>query len=196
MYNEIKIMIEKIFTTEQYVLNMKCRTPDIIDYTLRELLNYDIGESNSLISVISDKYFIISLIDGEKSAYISNQIVYKGKYAYLCFITKNIRNDDFSAKRKINIIYNITRDIIKHTIDKDIIIPIDYAASIITIDILTSLYNEHNYILDYFKDINVDEKALYDYIIHNDNATLKLLDNFELIKIISLYKFVERKRVD
>ena len=193
MFNEIKLLVEKILTTEQYVLNMKYRTPEIIDYTLRKLLNRDIGkESNSLISLMDDKYIIITLVENDICAYMDKCIMYKGKYAYLCCVPRDIRNEDFSATRTTKIIYNIVTNILKNIIYTRFTIHPETLGMIITMDILTSLFREHNYIINYFKEVFPEDQYgkivdnIYGYIINNDNATTKLLDEFEIARIDGL----------
>lgn len=192
MYNEIKLIVEKIFTTEQYMLNMKYKTPDIIDYILRDMVKGDIGKTNSIISPINNgKYnVIINLNSCKKFIFPGKLIVYHGIPSFLISIPMEIRDDDFSAKLKMEKIYKIIYRLIEKFTPPAMGISIGLASATIAMDILMSLYNETDYILEYFVSVQTLEenkniiKRIYTYILENDNSTSKLLDDYEVYRLL------------
>ena len=189
MYNEIKLLVEKVFTIERYMLNMKHKTPDIVDFVLRNSLKEDIGNPSTIMSSSSDNKYniIISLIDIDKAVYFDKYIMYKGKPTILIGIPKAIRDDDYSAKKKISRVYYTVLKLIELLITDNIAINNKTASMIITMDILMSLYNESQYILEYFieqeeyDDVYIRE--IYKYILENNNSTLSLLDEYDIYRI-------------
>lgn len=191
MYNEIKLLVEQIFTTEQYILNMKYRTPDIVDYFIRKALNTDIGKStNSMITKINNKYIIINL-NSIKDENLNTKMIalrrfiYKGTKAVVISVPTALRDDDNNSKWICSSLFKIITCIFKELdmCDNNE----ELFASIVTMDILVDIYNEKDFIKKYFLKHIKDETLLdriFNYIIETDNASYKLLDEFEIIKLV------------
>ena len=193
MYNEIKLIVEKIFTTEQYMLNMKYKTPDIIDYILRNIAKEDIGKSNSIITPINNNRcnVIVNLNSCKKFIILGKLITYHGIPSFLISVPIEIRDDDFPAKLKMEKIYKIIYKLIERFTPPAMEINVSLASCIIAMDIFMSLYNETEYILEHFISIQEFEedrnriKRIYTYILENDNSTSKLLDDYEVYRLLN-----------
>ena len=190
MYNEIKLMIEKIFTTEQYIFNMKYKTPDIVDYFIRKSLNCDIGKNtNSIINKYNNTYIIININSIEKEPMKDKVIclrnfIYKGYNSFIVSIPESIRHSE-DSEFICESTCKITKCILSELKLSDYYV--DIFSSIISMNILMDIFNERDYIRKYFTKHIKDEKLLdriFNYIAETDNPTHMLIDEFELVKLV------------